>query len=191
MKGRVFLMMGGFALRHSLAIGLVVAAGAVLWTITYLVLLIYAFFTGSGLGGPLAYPALLLFFVFAGTALCLGFFLPATALAEWFVRRMQWNTFAQIPIGLAILWGLILGLILLVQGEMLRQSLIFGTSMLFGLIYFLQKDSAQQMIVLSFLLWLVLLLPMGLYWWAAQSGPLLWELAGKIRERLGYSRMAA
>ena len=74
-----------------------------LWTITYFALLLWAVFTDSGIGGPLAYPAGLFFFFLASTAAGLVLLLPSTALAEWFARRRGFPILAQIPLSVAAL----------------------------------------------------------------------------------------
>ena len=137
---------GFFCARHFLALLLTVLAGCLLWTVVYFALLLWAAFAGGGLGGPLAYPAGLLFFLVAGSAASLVLLLPATALAEWFARWHGFPVLAQIPLSVAFL------ALLCFAAVGLRSSLSFGV------------------------LFLSLLLPLGLYWWVAQSAPLALSL---------------
>ena len=49
-----------FALRHAFAIAFLAITACALWTLCYVVLLLWAIISDEGLGGPLAYPAGLL-----------------------------------------------------------------------------------------------------------------------------------
>jgi hypothetical protein len=153
---------GSICIRHCLALAITVLAACALWTITYFALLLWAVFTDSGIGGPLAYPAGLLFFFLASTAAGLVLFLPSTALAEWFARRRGFPILAQIPLsvaGLAMLCFVMVGIASAVRA----QPTLYGVSVSFGVLFF------------------ALLVPLGLYWWAAQSGPLLLSLLRRLR----------
>lgn len=134
---------GFFCARHFLSVLLTVLAGCLLWTVTYFALLLWAAFTSGGLGGPLAYPAGLLFFLVAGTAASLVLLFPATAFAEWLARRLGFPVLVQIPFSVASL------ALLCLAAVGIHSSVSFGA-----------------------LLFLSHLLPLGLYWWVAQSAPL-------------------
>ena len=153
---------GSFCARHFLALAVTVAAACVVWTVTYFALLLWAVFTDSGIGGPLAYPAGLLFFFVATTAASLVLLLPSTALAEWFARRRGYPILAQIPVSVVVLSLLCLVTVSIASAVGSRPTL-HGVSVGFGVLF------------------LVLLVPLGLYWWAAQSGPLLLSLFGRVR----------
>jgi uncharacterized protein (DUF433 family) len=71
--------------------------------ITYLALLLWAVFGGCGIGGPLVYPAGLLFLFVAAMVASLVLLLPSTALAEWFARRRGLRIGVQISISVGIL----------------------------------------------------------------------------------------
>ena len=107
MNGRHTIQIAGrvgfFCARHFLALLLVVLAGCLLWTVTYFALLLWAAFAGGGLGGPLAYPAGLLFFLVAGAAASLALLFPATALAEWLAGWFGLPVLVQIPLSVAFL----------------------------------------------------------------------------------------
>ena len=100
-----------------------------------------------------------------GTATSLLLLFPATAMAEWYARRRGLPALAQIPISVVILAVLCLA--------------IAAASIALGWRPPLYSGSAD--FVFSFL---ALLLPLGVYWWAAQSGPMLLSLVQRIRHTL-------
>ena len=153
---------GSVCLRHSLALAVTVVAVCLLWTVTYFALLLWAVITDGGIGGPLAYHAGLLFFFLATTAAGLVLLLPSTALAEWFARRYAFPILAQIPLSVAILAVLCLIVVGLASAVRTEPS-VYGVSVGFAVLF------------------LALLVPLGLYWWAAQSGPLLLSLYHRLR----------
>ncbi len=155
---------GGFCARHFLALLVTVVVPCVIWTIVYFALLLWAVFTNGGIGGPLAYPAGLLFFFLAASVASLLLFLPSTALAEWFAKRHAFPILAQIPISVAILALLCLMLVSIAAAVGAPPS-VRGFSLGFGVLFVSQ------------------LLPLGLYWWSAQSGPLLVSLAKRLLRR--------
>ena len=155
----------GFCARHILALIVTVAVPCLLWTITYVALLLWAVFTGGGIGGPLAYPAGLLFFLVAATVASLVLLLPSTALAEWFARRRGLPILVQIPISVGVLAVLCFVLVAVAASA--------GAA------------SSFQGVVVGFgMLFIAHLLPLGLYWWTAQSGPLLLSLFKRFRGTL-------
>lgn len=153
---------GVFCARHCLALAVTVAAACVLWTVAYIALLFWALLTNSGLGGPFAYPAGLLYLFVATTATCIFLFFPCTALAEWFVRRRGLSIIVQIPISVILLALLCLaaaGIAAMVGSPPAIGDLLAGAGVLF----------------------LSLLVPFGLYWWVAQSLPLSLALIQRLR----------
>lgn len=156
---------GGFFARHFCALLVTVAASCLLWTIAYLALLLWAVFTGGGIGGPLAYPAGLLFFFAATTVSCLVLLLPSTALAERFAKRRAFPILVQIPVSVAILALLCFPVVAIATAAGVQPSL-------------------HNLPVGSGILFAVHLLPLGLYWWAAQRGPLLSSLIRRLRGTL-------
>jgi hypothetical protein len=154
---RTAACIGGFFARHLLATLVVVLVLCVLWTVTYFALLIWAAVSGGGLGSPASYPLGLLLSLVGGTVFSLTLFLPATALAEWIAKRRGLPILAQIPISIAILAALCL--------------LVVGSAMAAGVQASFRSGAAGFAV-----LFLAHLLPLGLYWWVAQSGPLLVSL---------------
>lgn len=153
---------GSFCARHFIALAVTVAAACVVWTVTYFALLLWAMFTDSGIGGPLAYPAGLLFFFVATTAVSLILLFPSTALAEWFARRRGFPILAQIPVSVVVIALLCLATVG-VASAVGSQPTFHGVSVGFGVLF------------------LASLVPLGLYWWAAQSVPLLLSLVHRLR----------
>lgn len=148
---------GSFCARHLLALCVTVGALCVIWTATYLGLLLWAIFAGGGIGGPLAYLAGLLFFFLVGTVASLVLLFPSTALAEWFARRRSLSICAQVPMSVAVL-ALLCLVISGVMAAIGSQPSFRGISVSFGMLFVAH------------------LLPLGIYWWTAQSGPLLLAL---------------
>lgn len=154
---------GVFCARHFLATLVTVSVLCVLWTVTYFALLIWAAVSGAGLGSPASYPLGLLVALAGGTAVALVLFLPATALAEWIARRRGLPILAGIPISIAILAALCL--------------LLVGAAVATGTQVSLRGAAAGFA-----LLFLAHLPPLGLYWWVAQSGPLLVSFYKQLRK---------
>ena len=153
----------GFCLRHFFASFVVVSASCIVWTVAYVLLLLWALFSDSGLGGPLAYPAGLLFvFIATGTSVILLLF-PSTALAELVARRRKLAILFQIPISIGWLALLCLGVTGIVQILGSTGVVTNGFFAVFGLIFLIE------------------LLPLGLYWWMAQGGPVLLSIVKWFR----------
>lgn len=95
-----------------------------------------------------------MFFFLATIALVLLVLFPACAMAEWIGRRRHWPVLAQIPLSVgmtAVICGVIAAV---VDGGIVP---VFG--------------------------WLFAgcLVPLGFYWWVAQSGPLLISVVRRAR----------
>ncbi len=152
-----------FCIRHLFAFFVTVAAACVVWTIVYFALLLWAIFTDGGIGGPLAYPAGLLFVLVSSTLAVFLLFLPSTALAELVARRCGFPILSQIPISIALLALLCLLVVGIVRayghGTLMFEELFAALGVFFG----------------------INLLPMGLYWWVAQSGPLVLSIYRRFR----------
>ena len=148
---------GVFCARHFLALLVNVATVCVVWTVTYFALLVWAALAGGGIGGPLTYPVGLLLFFLATTAAGLLFLFPSTAFAEWIAQRCRLPILAQIPVSVACL-GLLCLLGMCLVAALGSSPTFHGLLAGFGVLF------------------LALLVPLGLYWWVAQSGPLLLSL---------------
>lgn len=91
-----------FAIRHALATPVAIVAGCVLWTVAYLLLLLWAVIFGHGLGGPLAYPAGIVAVVAGGVLIGWGIFAPACAAGALFCGFSGFTRFAAIPVVFAV-----------------------------------------------------------------------------------------
>ncbi len=150
-----------FTARHFLAVIVTIVAACTIWTVTYFALMGWAVLSNGGLGSPASYPLGLLVLMILCPVLCLILFLPSTAAAEWLVRQRSLPTLAQIPICLSIFAALCLALVSIVSSIRPPASLE-GISVGFGAVFLLN------------------LLPLGIYWWTAQSGPLVLKLARSL-----------
>ncbi|HEV2803710.1 MAG TPA: hypothetical protein VGW57_02150 [Chthoniobacterales bacterium] len=110
----------------------------------------------------MAYPAGLLFFFVATTAVSAILLFPSTAFAEWFAQRRGFPILVQIPLSVVVL-ALHCFVAVSIASAFGSQPTLHGVSVGFGVLF------------------LALLLPLGVYWWAAQSGPLLFSLFGRVR----------
>jgi hypothetical protein len=160
---KALLGFASFCGRHFVALLVTVAAAGIVWTIVYFALLLWAVFSNGGLGGPFAYPAGLLFAVVATAVAGLIFFLPSTGFAEWIARRRGLPILAQIPISVASL--VILCAVAVSVARVIRHE-DFALKGFLGWIGFLVA---------------VQLLPLGLYWWTAQAGPLMLSILQRFR----------
>lgn len=152
----------GFLARHSLALFVTVAVPCALWTMAYFALLLWAAAAGGGLGSPASYPLGLLFILACGTAVGIMLFLPSVAVAEWIAQRQGFPILAQIPITLGVFTSLYLMVVFM--------AVVFGP-----------QRPLQEIPLGSGILFLAHLLPLGLYWWTAQSLPILLALCRSVR----------
>jgi hypothetical protein len=156
---RVASRVGSFLLRHALAVAVSVAVPCMLWTVAYFGLLLWVMIFGGGPGGPLAYPAGLLVVFLAALAASVLVFFPAVGAAELVARRLGWPVFAQLPLSMA--------------GPMLVCAALAIGAGVQG------RDAGGAAVVFASLLGLVLI-PLILYWWVAQSIPLIVSLLKQI-----------
>jgi len=156
---------GSLLVRHFLAFAGSTGAACALWTLVYVALLIWAVLSNNGVGGPLAYPAGLIFVVAASSFCCLVLLLPSTLAAEWIARRLRLSVLLQIPISAGFL--AVFSLLLVGMGQAARLSGV--------------EEISHKIPALSGLLFLLMLLPLGVYWWIAQSVPLTIALVRTLR----------
>lgn len=153
---------GGVFARHSLALLVTILMACIIWTVIYFALLFWAVFSGAGLGSPALYPLGLLFILVGVTTISITILFPSTALAEWIARRRDLPLLAQIPISVFLLAIFCLAITGIVSTTAIQTS-FQGITLTFGLLF------------------LSLLLPLGLYWWAAQSGIILLGVFKRLR----------
>ncbi|MBK8040433.1 MAG: hypothetical protein IPK22_25365 [Verrucomicrobiaceae bacterium] len=87
-----------YIVRHVAALGIAAVLGAVLWTIVYFALLLFAMFTDSGIGSPISYPLWLVFLLLSITIIGLLIFAPACAVGRLFVAITRFPQIASIPV---------------------------------------------------------------------------------------------
>jgi hypothetical protein len=138
-----------FAAKHAVASAVVTAGIVTLTAVSYIALLAWAALTGGGLGGPLALPFLVLFAFVAAIAAAALILFPATALAEWICARREMGVGWQIPVSVACMAACVVA----AAGVMsaLRGTSLHGTASAAGILF------------------VVLLVPLGVYWWSMQS----------------------
>lgn len=154
----------GFVLKHLVAGGVLVVGTVALTAVLYFVLLAGAAVAGEPLGGPLALPFLvLLALVTSGLAVALVL-LPTTALSEWICRKYRLPWAVQIPAATAFL-GL----------HLLLLSLLIGA---------LRGTPGASVTLQAGVLFGLLLVPLGAYWWTVQAVGWLIRLGVTSRKRV-------
>lgn len=146
-----------FVLKHAVATGVVVAGIAAFTTVSYFALLAWAVLAGEPLGGPLAFPFMVLFALVASVVSVGAVLLPATAVTEWICVRNKLRLVFQIPMATGLV-----GLLLLLGAA--------GISVLGGM----PLGSAA---LAAGVVFVVLLVPLGAYWWSLQSADWLVRMA--------------
>jgi len=156
-----------FAIKHAVA-GSVVIGGIVgLTAASYIALLAWAILAGGDLGGPLAFPFLVLFAVVASVVSVGLILLPTTALTEWICVTRNLRLALQIPIATVCLWTYLISAALVV-------ALLRGTPL----------SSATFTASVVFVL---LLAPLGAYWWSMQSADWLLGTVTKWWNSIRYT----
>ena len=156
------LNFAGFCARHLFALFVTVTVACVGWTIVYFALFLWAAFSGGGMGGPLAYPAGLLFVLVAATLAGLALFLPAVGLAELVARRFSLPILVQIPMSLGFFAVICFVFDCIAHGLRHGPVTLRGFTVGLGLLFFVN------------------LLPLGLYWWTAQIGPMVLSIVRRL-----------
>lgn len=146
-----------FAVKHAVATGVVVGGIVAFTAASYFALLAWAVLVGEPLGGPLAFPFMVLFALVASVVSVGLILLPATAVAERISVRRQLRVAFQIPIATALA-----GVFLLFAALVI--SVLRGVSW----------GSAAAAAGVMFAL---LLVPLGVYWWSMQSADWLLRAA--------------
>jgi hypothetical protein len=146
-----------FAVKHAVATAVVVGGIVAFTAASYFALLAWAVLVGDPLGGPLAFPFMVLFALFASVVSVGLILLPATALAEWVAVKKQLRMAFQIPIATALAGVQLLfaALVISVLGGMPWSSAAAAAGVIFAL----------------------LLVPLGVYWWSMQSADWLLRAA--------------
>lgn len=153
-----------YGAKHLLAIAVSVAAFTLFCTGLYLLMLLLALVTGSGLGSP-ALPVLVpLGSLMLSVLYSVLILLPVTMLTEWICRiRMGWPWWYQIPISFV-------GMIFALFAVQLVIALASG-------------NPVGGAVGLTALLTVLLAVPLGLYWWSLQFMNGSYYLATRLFKR--------
>jgi|GEM_PF-1947031 len=155
------------ALRHLFAWAATTGIWLLLWTITYLFLLLWALLANQGIGNPSIYPLglLAIFLLHSGASLLV--FLPATLLAEFLCSKQK---LPKVRGGIPLAFCFYILLVCLLAVPLAAPD-----------------PSPEQMPYpeTALALFLSLAVPMGFYWWASQFPSLLrlafQKISGKLR----------
>lgn len=153
-----------FALKHAIAASVVIAGIVAVTVASYFALLAWAVLMGQPLGGPLALPGMVLFALIAGIVAVGLVLLPATALAERITERKQVRAVFQIPIATALAGSFVVlttSVITVARGTPWASAALAA-----GVIF------------------AILLVPLGVYWWSMQSVDWLLRTATARRRRV-------
>lgn len=136
-------------LRHLIASVVSVAAPTLTLLIIYVVLFVIAIFTNSGLGSPIALPLWLIFIVLVSTFYTATLMFPSTLIAEGIASAFgKWRHLTQIPISTVVLL-----------------TLVYAFSLLARLHPDYSRLNIMHWADYPLIVFLVLAIPLGLYWW--------------------------
>ena len=145
-----------FAARHFFIVIFAMVVGFICWTITYMVLLLIAVITDSGIGGPLAYPAGIFMIFAAGVLVAWGIFTPSCAIGAIFCRLLKLPRLAAIPV-VFVTAGLL-------------------TYLGYGLyIQLITTHSMPPVGTVFFIYVCYLSIPLGAYWWLTEGPGVLFD----------------
>ena len=153
-----------FAVKHAVATAVVVTGIVSFTAATYGALLLWAILAGLPLGGPLAFPFMVLFALVATVGVVLFVLLPSTVATEWLRHRLQFPLLVEIPMATLLMVALVLGLT--------------------SAIAWLSGSFVEGATVAAAIGAGVLLVPLGAYWWALQSTGWVITVATTYSERL-------
>jgi hypothetical protein len=138
-----------FAVKHTVAAGVVVSGIVAFTAASYFALLMWSVLAGLPLGGPFAFPFMVLFALVACVVAVLFLILPATVIAEWLCNRYHFRLAMQIPTATVVM-----GILLCAMTAAL--TTLAGSPMSAGL-------------PIAGIASIVLLVLLGAYWWSMQS----------------------
>jgi hypothetical protein len=139
-----------FAVRHLLIVPIAIAAGCILWTIIYIVLLLVAIIFNQGVGGPLAYPVGIFAILVATITIGWGIFAPASAIGAIACGLLKLPRLAAIPFVTASAFGL--------------SYLLY-----WGYIELVTTHSMPSAAVVLKNFAMFLSIPLGIYWWITEG----------------------
>jgi hypothetical protein len=137
------------AVKHGVATAIVVGGVVAFTAASYFALLAWAVLMNEPLGGPLAFPFMVLFALLTSVGSAVFVFFPTTAVTEWACVRCRVHLLLQIPIAAIVLIGYVFTAAIAI-------ALVRGSSV---------ATTLRPAAVVS----AVLLVPLGAYWWSLQS----------------------
>jgi hypothetical protein len=136
-------------MKHAVATAVVVCCIVALTVLSYLGLLAWAVIAGAPVGGPLALPFMLAAAVVLSAIAAVAVLWPVTAVSEVACRRAHCSlTVLQIPVATLLLF--------------------FEVASAGLLVALLKGQPATSGITTGAIVGLILLLPLGIYWWSLQ-----------------------
>jgi len=155
------LPIGAFILRHLIAVPLIAAVLCIGWIVLYFILLLIAVISNSGIGGPLALPAGLIFIVLLAASLGWGVFTPACAVGATVCGLFRLPRLLAIP----IVWV---------------STCAFGYAVYWIHIRFMTTHPMPPASVVLFYSALCLSIPVGVYWWITEGPIALFDLGRRL-----------
>lgn len=149
-----------FAIRHALAVPFAIAAGCVLWTVAYVLLLLCAVIFGQGLGGPLAYPAGIIAVALGGLLIGWGVFAPACAVGALFCFATGLPRLSAIPV-----------------------VFISGFLFSYGIYWAFASDPMPSLWLILGNYVMFLSVPLGVYWWVTEGPGAIFDAVRRWRAR--------
>ena len=147
------------AVKHAVAATVVGASIIAVTAASYFALFAWAVMLGEPLGGPLAFPFMIVLAVAASTISIVAVLFPATVLTDWICAGRQIRLPWQIPIAAAVMGAWLLTLTMIAGAA--RGDMVGSTAVSTGIVF------------------LLLLVPLGLYWWSMQTAD--WILGATMR----------
>jgi hypothetical protein len=153
-----------FLLKHSIAGATVVLGSLGMVALVYFSLLLWAVLTSGGLGGPLAFPGMVLLVFAAAAASVVIILIPVTTVAEALRMKGGVNRLLEIPIATALL--------------------IAYVAVGLAAITFFRDWSVAGTIRGGVVFVVIQLLLLGVYWWALQATHAVASFASAAWRRL-------
>jgi hypothetical protein len=155
-----------FAVKHAVAAAIVITGIAGFTAALYFALFAAAVIFDQPIGSPVAGPLMVVFVVIASLISVVAILLPVTAFTEWISQRRGLRVWWQIPIATIVMWMWVL--VLALATAALRGAPIGSTAVAAGIAF------------------LVLLIPLGIYWWSMRSADWILGMMTSWRLKAGY-----
>jgi len=150
-----------YAVKHAVAATVVVCSIVAFTVISYFGLLAWAVVAGAPIGGPLALPFMLILAVALSIIAALAVLWPVTTLSEVVCRRFgHWQTLIQIPMATFLLFVEVIAIEVLIA--------------------LLRQQPGARGLVPGAIAGVILLVPLGIYWWSLQATNKILEMSGAL-----------